>query len=43
MNLPDHIETIAYLPLGYPAVSADDKSRHHRRKSIDEIVSYDRY
>jgi nitroreductase len=43
LNLPEHIEPIAYLPLGYPAVSTDDNSRHLRRKSISEIVSYDRY
>jgi len=43
LNLPEHIEPIAYLPLGYPAVSTDDNYRHPKRKSINEIVSYDRY
>ena len=41
LDLPEHVEPIAYLPLGYPAVSTDDNSRHLIRKSMNEIVSYD--
>lgn len=38
LDLPDHIEPIAYLPLGYPANIPDDRSRHLNRKPLDEII-----
>ena len=41
LNLPDHIEPIAYLSLGYPADTTDQTSRHLKRKSFDEIISFD--
>lgn len=41
LNLPDHLEPIAYLSLGYPADTTDQASRHLRRKAFDEIVKFD--
>ncbi len=41
LNLPVHIEPIAYLTLGYPADSTDDTTRHLRRKSFEEIITFD--
>ncbi|MCX6281119.1 MAG: nitroreductase family protein [Bacteroidetes bacterium] len=41
MNLPDHLEPIAYLSLGYPADSMDATSRHLKRRSLEEIIKFD--
>jgi nitroreductase len=41
MNLPDHLEPIAYLSLGYPAGSTDQTSRHLKRKPFEEIIKFD--
>jgi len=41
LNLPDHIEPIAYLSLGYPADSTDETARHLKRKSFEEIITFD--
>jgi nitroreductase len=41
MNLPDYLEPIAYLSLGYPADQTDQTSRHLKRKSMEEIVKFD--
>jgi nitroreductase len=41
LKLPGHLEPIAYLPLGYPADSTDQTSRHLKRKSFDEIIKFD--
>jgi nitroreductase len=38
LKLPEHIEPIAYLPLGYPANILDDRSRHLVRKTMTEII-----
>ncbi|MBR4846451.1 MAG: nitroreductase family protein, partial [Bacteroidaceae bacterium] len=35
-ELPEHIEPIALIPLGYPADEAKEKSR----KTMEEIVEY---
>ncbi|HLV08742.1 MAG TPA: nitroreductase family protein [Halanaerobiales bacterium] len=37
MELPDNLEVIALLPIGYPQ---DEKIPAKKRKSIDEIVSW---
>ena len=34
-NLPEHIEPVALIPLGYPA----DEAKEKNRKGMDEIVS----
>lgn len=43
LELPDYMEPIAYLPVGYPALSTDDNARHLKRKTFDEIVSFVEY
>ncbi len=43
LQLPDHIEPIAYLPLGYPKNVKDPHSRHLNRKELKEIIRYERY
>lgn len=37
LELPDNLEVIVLLPLGYPA---DDGTGEKRRKSLDDIVSW---
>jgi nitroreductase len=43
LQLPGHIEPIAYLPLGYPGSGKDERARHLVRKSIDEIVHREKF
>ena len=38
LELPDHIEPIVLLPVGYPGNIPDDRSRHLVRKPLNEIV-----
>ncbi len=40
LNLPDNLEVIALLPIGYPA---DDEVPQKKRKSINEIISWEKY
>ena len=40
LDLPENLEVIALLPIGYPA---DDQVPQKKRKSINEIVSWERY
>jgi nitroreductase len=40
LNLPPHVETVALLPLGYPADKADKKRHTTKRKRFDEMVSW---
>jgi nitroreductase len=40
LGLPEHMEPIALLPLGYPGDESDDRSRHLKRKPLAEIVRY---
>ncbi len=39
LNVPDEVKVLALTPLGYP----DEIPRFRGRKSLDEIISYDRY
>lgn len=39
LDLPDSVEPIAFTPLGYPADEAGSK----RRRSLDELVRYERW
>ena len=39
LGLPDHVEPIAFTPLGYPA----DEARGKRRKPITQLVRYERW
>lgn len=41
LNLPPFIETIALLPLGYPADRVDSNRHKKGRKSFEEIVRMD--
>jgi nitroreductase len=39
LGLPDEVEPVVFTPLGYPAAPPRDK----QRKSLDELVSYERW
>jgi nitroreductase len=39
LGLPDHIEPVAFTPLGYPA----DSPRPKTRKPLHELVRYERW
>lgn len=41
LKLPEHIEPMAYLPLGYP--DKDPADQHFNRKNIDEIVHWNKF
>jgi len=43
LALPENIEPIAYLSLGYPSHSTDENVRHLKRKSMGEIIHYETY
>jgi len=40
MELPDQLEPVVLLPLGYPLDRADPERHREKRKSISEIVTY---
>ncbi|HHW00892.1 MAG TPA: nitroreductase [Clostridiaceae bacterium] len=40
LELPENLEVIALMPIGYPA---DDEVPQKKRKSINEIISWERY
>lgn len=39
LNIPENVKVLALTPLGYP----DEIPRFRGRKSLDEIISYDRF
>jgi len=39
LGIPEEVKVLALTPLGYPAA----KSSSRRRKSLEEIISYERY
>ncbi len=39
LNIPENVKVLALTPLGYP----DEIPQFRGRKSLDEIISYDRY
>jgi nitroreductase len=39
LDVPEEVKVLALIPLGYP----DEIPRFRGRKSLDEIISYDRY
>lgn len=43
LGLPPHIETIALLPLGYPAEKNNSKLHLSNRKKLEELVYWDGY
>lgn len=40
LDLPEHLEVIALLPMGYPIEESEPEKK---RKSIEDIVSWERY
>jgi nitroreductase len=42
-NLPEHIEPIALVPIGYPVDSTDTNRHNTKRKKIDDIVSWEKF
>jgi nitroreductase len=43
LNLPDHIEPVILLPLGYPDDVADPGRHSSKRKTLDEMVVYEKF
>ncbi len=43
LNLPSNLEPAVLLPVGYPLDSADPERHGTKRKSLGEIVSFDKY
>jgi nitroreductase len=41
LKLPEHLEPIVLLPVGYPLDSGDPDRHDEKRKSLDEIVRYE--
>ncbi|MCX6346336.1 MAG: nitroreductase family protein, partial [Actinobacteria bacterium] len=39
IGVPENVRVVALTPIGYP----DDQGRERKRKSIKEIVSYNKY
>ncbi|MEI7663168.1 MAG: nitroreductase family protein [Bacteroidota bacterium] len=42
LNLPANMEPVIYLTLGYPGREPDDRARHLVRKSLEEIVHWEK-
>ncbi|MDP4210016.1 MAG: nitroreductase family protein [Bacteroidota bacterium] len=43
LNLPDHIEPIAVIPIGYPADSGDITRYESKRKSLNDFVHWEKF
>jgi len=43
LELPANIEPIVILPIGYSGSGLEDNSRHLKRKSMEEIVHWEKY
>ena len=41
LNLPDHLEPLVLLPVGYPLDASDPDRHDDQRKSLSEIVSFE--
>ncbi|MCF8368601.1 MAG: nitroreductase family protein [Bacteroidales bacterium] len=41
LQLPEHLEPIVFLSLGYPASQTDENRHKSKRKSLEEIVIYE--
>ena len=42
-NIPDNVEPIALLVMGYPSDDAKPLDLHHRFRPMDEVVFYDSF
>jgi nitroreductase len=40
LKLPEHMEPVVILPLGYPLDETDPERHEEKRKPLSEIVSY---
>lgn len=40
-SLPDHLEPVVFLPLGYPDVEPDPDRHNEKRKPAADIIHYD--
>jgi nitroreductase len=43
LQLPDHLEPVVLLPVGYPLNIPDDGSRHLVRKTTNEIIHWEKF
>lgn len=43
LNLPDNLEPIVYLPLGYTGRVTDDSTRHLARKTPEQIIHWEKF
>jgi nitroreductase len=43
LELPDHMEVVALLPLGYPEKDGDSERHDKARKPLDEMVGWNGY
>ena len=41
LNLPDHLEPVVFLPLGYPDQDTDINRHNEKRKPLEKIVSWE--
>ncbi len=42
-GLPDHLEPVVFLPLGYPDVDVNPERHSTKRKPLNEIVFYNKW
>lgn len=43
LELPEHVEPIVLLPLGYPGIIADSDRHTKQRKAFEDVVFWERY
>lgn len=43
LKLPSHISPVVMIPLGYPSDKSDDSERHLKRKTLDQIVHWEKF
>ncbi len=43
LNLPDNVEPVILLPLGYPDDTSDVERHVSKRKALDDIVVYEKF
>jgi nitroreductase len=43
MELPEGVEPIALIPIGYPADETDENRHDRLRKPLDEIVHWEKF
>ena len=42
-NIPDNLEPISLLPIGYPSSDSEPNPRHFERKNIKDITVYNKF